>query len=74
MAIVAHAPPLSFEARLKRRDDDALERWRVAHRASVEHLKRCLDCAIELCPAGQALWDVANEAERALPWRTWSGQ
>lgn len=51
--------------------DAALEFWRVAHRASVNHLKRCLDCGMELCPDGQTLWDAANEAERALPWRTW---
>lgn len=54
--------------------DEALEFWRVAHRGSVNHLKRCLDCGVTLCPDGQTLRNIADQAERALPWRTGSGQ
>lgn len=50
-------------------DDAALDAWRTAHRACVSHLRHCRDCGIELCQDGQGLWDAADLAEAALPWR-----
>lgn len=47
----------------------ALDAWRIAHGACVSHLRACLECGVELCADGQALWDAADEAEARLPWR-----
>jgi hypothetical protein len=49
--------------------ESALEYWRVTHRACVNHLRTCVECGVDLCPNGQTLWNAADEAERALPWR-----
>lgn len=60
----AESPVSVYEAALA----EKVDAWRVAHALCVHHLKRCIDCGIELCPDGAALWIVADDAEARLPW------
>lgn len=62
--MVAESRLSVYEAALS----EKVDAWRVAHAACVNHLKRCLDCGLELCPDGQTLWLAADDAEAALPW------
>lgn len=58
--------PLSID-QIRAEREERIEEWRTLHIACCAHLRHCTDCTADvLCAFGQALWEMADEAERVL--------